>query len=64
MYCAERLDTMVTFTKEAGELYMKIPRPFIKAALSEVAQIAEENGISIIDKEAALKIAEIKRTRK
>lgn len=64
MYCAERLDTGVTFTKEACELYVKIPRPFMKAALLEVAQIAEENGISVVDKEAALKIAEIKRARK
>ena len=64
MYCAERLDTPVKFTKEACELYVKIPRPFMKAALLEIAQIAEENGISVIDKEAALKIAEIKRSRK
>ena len=64
MYCAERLDTKVTFTKEACELYTKIPRPFMKAALLEVAQIAEENGIDIIDKAAAQKIAEIKRSRK
>ena len=64
MYCAERLDTKVKFTKEACELYVKIPRPFMKAALLEVAQIAEENGISVIDKEAAQKIAEIKRARK
>ena len=64
MYCAERLDTQVQFTREACELYVKIPRPFIKAALREVAQIAEENGISVIDKEAALKIAEIKRSKK
>ena len=64
MYCAERLDTQVQFTREACELYVKIPRPFMKAALLEVAQIAEENGISVIDKEAALKIAEIKRSKK
>ncbi len=64
MYCAERLDTQVQFTREACELYTKIPRPFMKAALLEVAQIAEENGISVIDKDAALKIAEIKRARK
>ena len=64
MYCAERLDTKVQFTREACELYVKIPRPFMKAALLEVAQIAAENGISVIDKEAALKIAEIKRSKK
>ena len=64
MYCAERLDTQVQFTREACELYTKIPRPFMKAALLEVAQIAEENGIPVIDKDAALKIAEIKRAKK
>ena len=64
MYCAERLDTKVKFTKEACELYVKIPRPFMKAALLQIAEIAEENGIEVIDKEAALKIAEIKKSRK
>ncbi len=64
MYCAERLDTPVKFTKEACEMYTKIPRPFMKAALSQIAEIAEKNGIMVIDKEAALKIAEIKRKMK
>ena len=64
MYCAERLDTKVKFTKEACELYTKIPRPFMKAALMQIAEIAEKNGIEVIDKEAALKIAEIKKQSK
>ena len=64
MYCAERLDTPVKFTKEACEMYTKIPRPFMKAALSQIAEIAEKNGIMVIDKEAALKIAEIKKKMK
>ena len=64
MYCAERLETTVKFTKEACEMYVKIPRPFMKAALLQIAQIAEENGISVIDKEAALKIAEIRKAKK
>lgn len=64
MYCAERLDTKVKFTKEACELYTKIPRPFMKAALMQIAEIAEQNGIEVIDKEAALKIAEIKKKSK
>ena len=64
MYCAERLDTKVKFTKEACELYVKIPRPFMKAALLQIAEIAEANGIEVIDKEAALKIAEIKKSMK
>lgn len=64
MYCAERLDTKVKFTKEACELYVKIPRPFMKAALLQIAEIAEQNGIDVIDKQAALKIAEIKKNKK
>ena len=63
MYCAERLDTKVRFTKEACELYVKIPRPFMKAALLQIAQIAEQNGIEVIDKEAAQKIAEIRKKK-
>ena len=64
MYCAERLDTKVKFTKEACELYVKIPRPFMKAALLQIAEIAEKEGIEVIDKEAALKIAEIRKHKK
>ena len=63
MYCAERLDTKVRFTKEACELYVKIPRPFLKAALLQIAEIAEKNGIEVIDKEAALKIAELRKKK-
>ncbi len=64
MYCAERLDTKVKFTREACEMYTKIPRPFMKAALTQIAQIAEQNGIMVIDKEAAIKIGEIKKKMK
>ncbi|MCQ2087430.1 MAG: hypothetical protein MJZ37_05110 [Bacilli bacterium] len=64
MYCAERLDTKVKFTKEACEMYVKIPRPFMKAALMQIVQIAEENGIEVIDKAAAEKIAEIRKAKK
>ncbi|MGN0761229.1 MAG: hypothetical protein ACI4MV_04745 [Christensenellales bacterium] len=64
MYCAERLDTKVKFTKEACEMYVKIPRPFMKAALLQIVQIAEENGIDVIDKEAAMKIAELRKNKK
>lgn len=63
MYCAERLDTKVRFTKEACEMYVKIPRPFLKAALLQIAEIAEKNGIDVIDKEAALKIAELRKKK-
>ena len=64
MYCAERLDTKVKFTKEACALYVKIPRPFMKAALLQIAEIAEQNGIEVIDKAAAEKIAEIRKKKK
>lgn len=63
MYCAERLDTKVRFTKEACEMYVKIPRPFLKAALLQIAEIAEKNGIEVIDKQAALKIAELRKKK-
>ena len=64
MYCAERLDTKVKFTREACELYVKIPRPFMKAALSQIAEIAEKNGIMVIDKAAAERIAELRKKNK
>lgn len=64
LYCAERLDTKVTFTKEACEMYTQIPRPFMKAALMQIAETAESLGIDVIDKEAALKIAEIRKKNK
>ncbi|MBR1891029.1 MAG: hypothetical protein IJ811_00865 [Clostridia bacterium] len=64
MYCAERLDTKVKFTREACELYVKIPRPFMKAALLQIAQIAEQNGIEVIDRAAAERIAEIRKNKK
>ena len=64
MYCAERLDTKVKFTREACELYVKIPRPFMKAALMQIVEIAEREGIEVIDKEAAERIAEIRRKSK
>lgn len=63
MYCAERLDTKVRFTKEACELYVRIPRPFMKAALLQIAEIAEKNGIEVIDKQAAERIAEIRKKK-
>ena len=52
------------FTREACELYVKIPRPFMKAALMQIAEIAEKNGIMIIDKPAAERIAELRKKNK
>lgn len=36
----------------------------MKAALSQIADIAEKNGIMVIDKEAALMIAELRKKNK
>ena len=48
------------FTKEACAKLTKIPRVFLKAALSQMVAIAKEEGISLID-EAALAIINDKR---
>ena len=64
MYCAQRLDTKVKFSQEACQMYTKIPRPFLKAALMQIVEIAEKNNIDYIDKEAAIKISEIKKKMK
>ena len=54
-YAAKRIDPDVTFTDEACARLTKIPRIFLKAALSQMVSIAKEEGISVID-EAALDI--------
>ena len=60
VYAAERIDPDVKFTKEACAKLTKIPRVFLKAALSQMVAIAKEEGISLID-EAALAIINDKR---
>ncbi len=52
IYAAERVGVDVTFTKEACEKLTKIPRVFLKAALTQMATIAKEEGISVIDEKA------------
>ena len=52
IYCAERLNTDVKFTKEACAKLVKIPRIFLKAALNQMVKIAKEEGISVIDEKA------------
>jgi len=42
----------VTFTDEACAKLTKIPRIFLKAALTQMVQIAKEEGISVIDGQA------------
>lgn len=61
-YCAKRIDPDVTFTDEACAKLTKIPRVFLKAALTQMVQIAKEEGITVID-EAALNIINDKRRK-
>lgn len=59
-YAAKRIDPEVTFTDEACAKLVKIPRIFLKAALSQMVSIAKQEGITVID-EAALEIINDKR---
>lgn len=62
MYAAERIDPNVKFTEEACAKLTKIPRVFLKAALTQMVNIAKEENISLID-EAALNIINDKRRK-
>lgn len=60
IYCAERIDPEIKFTTEACAKLKKIPRVFLKAALTQMADIAKECEIKVID-EQALEIINQKR---
>lgn len=60
IYAAKRIDPEVTFTDDACAKLTKIPRIFLKAALTQMVEIAKSEGISLID-EAALNIIYDKR---
>lgn len=60
IYAAKRIDPEVTFTEAACAKLTKIPRVFLKAALTQMVQIAKSEGISVIDADA-LKIINDKR---
>lgn len=60
IYAAKRIDPEVTFTEAACAKLTKIPRVFLKAALTQMVQIAKSEGIYVID-EDALKIINDKR---
>lgn len=62
MYAAERIDPDVKFTEEACAKLTKIPRVFLKAALTQMVNIAKEEGITLID-EKALDIINDKRRK-
>lgn len=60
IYAAKRIDPEVRFTDEACAKLTKIPRIFLKAALTQMVKIAKEEGITLID-EAALGVINDKR---
>ena len=62
IYAAERIDPEVKFTEEACAKLVKIPRIFLKAALTQMVNIAKEEGITLID-ENALNIINDKRRK-
>ena len=62
IYAASRIDPNVAFTDEACAKLTKIPRVFLKAALTQMVNIAKEENISVID-EAALQIINDKRRK-
>ena len=51
-YAASRIDPAVKFTDEACAKLTKIPRVFLKAALTQMVEIAKSEGISLIDEKA------------
>ena len=62
IYAASRIDPTVKFTDEACGQLTKIPRVFLKAALTQMVEIAKEEHISVIDPDA-LKIINDKRRK-
>ncbi|MDE6273725.1 MAG: hypothetical protein K2L87_01595 [Clostridiales bacterium] len=64
IYAAKRIDSDVTFTDEACAKLTKIPRIFLKAALSQMVKIAKEEGISVIDEKALALINDKRREEK
>ena len=63
-YAAKRIDPEVTFTDEACAKLTKIPRIFLKAALTQMVEIAKSEGISVIDEKALEIINDKRRTEK
>ena len=62
IYAASRIDPDVKFTEEACAKLVKIPRVFLKMALTQMVKIAKEENISLID-EKSLEIINDKRRK-
>lgn len=63
MFAADRIDPEIKFTEEACAKLTKIPRIFLKPALTQMVNIAKGEGIKIID-EKALDIINAKRKKR
>ena len=63
-YAASRIDPQVKFTEEACAKLTKIPRVFLKAALTQMVEIAKSEGISLIDEKALAIINDKRREEK
>ena len=64
IYAAKRIDPTVQFTDEACAKLTKIPRVFLKAALTQMVEIAKQEGISTIDEKALTIINDKRRQEK
>ncbi len=64
IYAAERIDPSVKFTKEACAKLTKIPRVFLKAALTQMVNIAKEEGINEINEQTLAIINDKRRKEK
>ena len=64
MQAANRIDDKVKFTKEACQMIVKIPRPFLKAALTQMVNTAKEEGWDLIDEERMANIRDKRRKEK
>ena len=64
IYCAKRIDPNIQFTNEACARLTKIPRVFLKAALTQMVNIAREEGFSVIDEKALAIINDKRRKEK
>lgn len=63
-YAASRIDPDVKFADEACAKLTKIPRVFLKAALTQMVEIAKQEGISYVDEKALAIINDKRRQEK
>lgn len=64
VYAASRIDPDIKFTEEACQKLVKIPRVFLKMALTQMVKIAKEENISVIDEKALDIINDKRRSEK